>query len=214
MKGSTHLSIGLAIGAVAVTHYPFSMKNAAWYLGVAACSALSADLDGPSILNRRIRKTARWIHRSFVGLSVCSGGGLLYQYVRNGYLNQEEVFITVIIVLLGLVAKESLLRNIMVSMVGGGMLFAGIKFSWDWLIGLGIFITWVPWLTHRGLSHTIWAVMLWGAIGWELEQHLQIAGIALVSLCGYASHLIADTVTPRGVKWFYPLYKRPIRLRS
>lgn len=213
MKGSTHLSIGVAIGAAAAAHYPFSFKNSVWYLTVASLSALSADLDGPSILSRKISSAARWIHNLFIWFSVCGCLGLLYQYTMDRHLSQEGIFVTVSSVLLGFVAKKGFLRNIMISSVGGGLLFTGIMFSWDGLIGLGVFIIWVPWLSHRGLSHTIWAVLLWGAIGWEFEQHLQIEGIALVSLCGYASHLIADTLTPRGVKWLYPLYKRSVKLR-
>ncbi|RKN70094.1 hypothetical protein D7M11_31205 [Paenibacillus ginsengarvi] len=49
-------------------------------------------------------------------------------------------------------------------------------------------------------------------MGWELEHQLQIQGIMMVTIVGYLSHLIADTLTPSGVKWFYPLHKRSIKL--
>lgn len=213
MKGSTHLSIGVAIGAAAAAHYPFSIQNASIYLAVAALSALSADLDGPSILSRKIGKAAKRIHNLSMWLGVCCVAGAIYLYGASGSLSQEAIVLTVVMLLLGFVAKVGLIRNIIISCVGGAMLIGGVLLGWGWLIGLGIFVAWVPWLNHRGFSHTIWAALLWGAIGWGLEQHLELEGIALVSLLGYGSHLVADTLTPRGVKWFYPLYKRSIKLR-
>jgi inner membrane protein len=83
----------------------------------------------------------------------------------------------------------------------------------NWLMGLGLYVAWVPWLNHRGLSHTVWALIIWGAIGWGLEKQLQIQGIAAVAAFGYLSHLVADTLTPSGVKWLYPLFDRTIKLR-
>ncbi|MBW7461523.1 metal-dependent hydrolase, partial [Paenibacillus sepulcri] len=34
----------------------------------------------------------------------------------------------------------------------------------------------------------------------------------MVATAGYLSHLLADTLTPSGVKWFYPLYKKSVKL--
>lgn len=213
MKGSTHLTIGVAIGAAAATYYPFPLKNALIYLAVAALSALSADLDGPSILSRRIGKAAKQVHHLLIWLIACCVAGVMYQYVMSGVLSRESIIVTIVVLVLGFVAKEGLIRNMMISAIGGALLVVGALLGWGWLLGLGLFTAWVPWLSHRGLSHTIWAALLWGAIGWGLEQHLQLEGIALISLLGYISHLIADTLTPRGVKLFYPLYRRSIKLR-
>jgi inner membrane protein len=62
-------------------------------------------------------------------------------------------------------------------------------------------------LDHRGMTHTLWAVVLWGVIGMGLEKQLRIDGIMIVAVAGYASHLLADSLTPNGVKWLYPLIR-------
>lgn len=38
MKGSTHMAIGVAIGAAAAAHYPFTLQHAALYIAVSALS--------------------------------------------------------------------------------------------------------------------------------------------------------------------------------
>lgn len=63
------------------------------------------------------------------------------------------------------------------------------------------------------MTHTIWALIGWGAIGWGLESQSGVEGVTAVAIAGYASHLLTDTMTPSGVKWLYPLYKKPIKLR-
>jgi inner membrane protein len=83
----------------------------------------------------------------------------------------------------------------------------------NWLIGFGLFVAWAPWLKHRGMTHTIWAVPIWGIIAWGLEKQLQVEGLAITAMLGYLSHLIADTLTPSGVKWLYPLVKKSFKIR-
>ena len=118
-----------------------------------------------------------------------------------------------LLLLLGLVAKRGVIRNAIVSLTGGGLLVFGWLHGYDWLVGLGGFVVWAPWLKHRGMTHTLWALIGWGAIGWGLERQSGVVGVAAVAVAGYASHLLADTMTPSGVKWLYPLYKKPFKLR-
>lgn len=212
MKGTTHLAIGAAIGAAASAYYPFSLNNAALYLTVASFSALSADLDGASLLSSKLGKLSKLIRELLLW-----GGALMlavigYFYYTGEALHKEYTIIAGILFLLGMIAKQGVIRNTLVSAIGCILMIAGLSYALNWLIGLGLFIAWAPWLAHRGMTHTVWAVLIWGAIGWGLEQQLQIEGIAVVSAAGYLSHLIADTLTPSGVKWLYPLYKRSIKL--
>ncbi|MBD8497216.1 metal-dependent hydrolase [Paenibacillus arenosi] len=212
MKGTTHLAIGVTIGMGAAAYFPFSFKSAGLYVAISAFSALSADLDGPSLLSRRIGQLSRWIRESIVWLGAVLVAGLAYQYVINEHVNMEWTMGAFIIFLLGFITKEGIIRNAIVSLIGAVLMFIGWQSHMYWLIGFGLFVAWAPWLSHRGLTHTIWAVIFWGMIGYGLEQQLQVEGIMAVSVLGYVSHLVADTLTPRGVKWFYPLYKKSIRL--
>lgn len=212
MKGSTHLAIGAAIGVAASLYYPFNLNHTSIYLSVAAMSALSADLDGTSLLSSKLGKLSKLLRELALWSGVLLLVGTAYLYFNEHRVYPAYATIAVILCLLGFVTKEGTLRNALVSLVGCGLLYAGWITNQNWLMGFGLFVIWVPWLAHRGLTHTVWALLLWGAIGWGLEQQLRMDGITLVSVAGYASHLLADTLTPAGVRWLYPIYKKAIKL--
>lgn len=214
MKGSTHFAIGAAIGAAASLYYPFSFNNVALYMSVASFSALSADLDGTSLLSSTLGKVSRSLREIVLWSGVLLSGVTAYLYFMDDWINLTVSVVAVTLILLGFVSKEGTIRNILVSMVGLGLLYGGWYSELNWLMGLGVFVAWVPWLKHRGLTHTIWAVLLWGALGSGLENHLHVPGIMAVSIAGYVSHLLADTFTPAGVKWLFPIYKRSIKFRG
>jgi inner membrane protein len=212
MKGSTHLAIGAAIGVAASMYYPFNLNNATIYLSVAALSALSADLDGPSVLSGKLGKLSKLIRELSLWTGMLFLAGVAYLYFNEDRIHPVYPTIAVILCLLGFITKEGTIRNVLVSLVGCGLLYAGWITKQEWLMGFGLFVIWVPWLAHRGLTHTIWALLVWGAIGWGLEQQLRVEGIMAVSIAGYASHLLADTLTPAGVKWLYPIFKKSIKM--
>lgn len=212
MKGTTHLTIGVAIGAAASVYYPFTFTNAAAYVAVAALSALSADLDGPSLLSSKLSKLSKLLDGTLHWGGWLLVAAVIYLYMTDGYLNMKLAIASVAIVLLGLVAGRGSIRNGLVSLIGACLIYGGFTSGMSWLIGFGAFVAIAPWLKHRGMTHTVWAVLVWGAIGWGLEQQLQLDGITNVAVLGYLSHLVADTLTPSGVKWFYPLYKKSIKL--
>jgi inner membrane protein len=212
MKGSTHLAIGGAIGVAAILYYPVHWDNDAYYLSVAAFSALSADLDGTSLLISKLSKLSRWLRELTLWIGVLLIVGVCYLYFVQDRFYPAYAMVAVTLLLIGFVSKTGAIRNAMVSLVGCGLLYAGCTSAQTWLIGLGVVIAVAPWLKHRGMTHTVWALGIWGAIGWGLENQLRINGIMAVSIAGYASHLIADTLTPSGVKWLFPLYKKSIKL--
>lgn len=214
MKGSTHFTIGAAIGAAASLYYPFSVNNAALYLSVASFSALAADLDGASLLSSKLGKVSRGLREVVLWSGVLICGLMAYLFFTQNRINPTMTIAALTLILLGFVSKEGTIRNALVSLIGSGLLYAGWSVHLNWLIGLGIFVVWVPWLKHRGLTHTVWALLLWGALGWGLEKQLEVEGIMAVSVAGYASHLLADTLTPQGVKWLFPIYKKSIKLRG
>ncbi|CAM4430744.1 metal-dependent hydrolase [Paenibacillus tarimensis] len=213
MRGTTHLAIGTAIGGAAAAYYPFNPANAAVYMAVAVISALSADLDGPSLLSRKIGKLSKMLRTITFWSGLLSAASAVYFYFIHDYYTPATTAIALALFLLGLVMREGVIRNTLVSLVGAVLLYTSLQFNIQWLLGFGLFVIWVPWLKHRGLSHTVWALLLWILIGRELESELQIAGLTRVAAAGYLSHLLADTLTPSGVKWFYPLYKKAIKLK-
>jgi inner membrane protein len=66
---------------------------------------------------------------------------------------------------------------------------------------------WIPWLSgpieywvgHRTATHSLIATVLLALVAWPLPEGYRLALIA-----GFASHPIADMMTPAGVAWFWP----------
>ncbi|MWV43704.1 metal-dependent hydrolase [Paenibacillus sp. HJL G12] len=212
MKGSTHLAIGVAIGAAAAAHYPFTLKHAALYIAVSALSALSADLDGRSMLSSRIGQFSKWLREMLYWSGLLLIVILAWLYFTEKFFVVEYSLAALSLFLLGLIIKDGLLRNILVSAIGCLLLYYGWQHHMMWLEGFGIFVAAAPWLKHRGMTHTIWALGLWAAMGWGLQNQLQMEGIMLVATAGYMSHLVADSLTPAGVKWLYPIFKKSFKL--
>lgn len=211
MKGSTHLAIGTAIGIAAAAYYPFTFQNAALYISVAGFSALSADLDSRSILSSKLSKLSKLLHELFHWGGISLVIACLYLYFVRDFFDLTLTCVSIMIFLIGFITKEGIIRNTLVTLVGLGIIYTGSYWKLNWLMGSGLFISWAPWLKHRGMTHTIWAALIWGSIGYGMQNQLQVEGLMLVSFTSYLSHLVADTMTPAGVKWFYPLYKKAIK---
>jgi inner membrane protein len=60
------------------------------------------------------------------------------------------------------------------------------------------------WLSHRGITHTIAALLLVGAIAWYVVP----GPLAMAIVAGYASHLLADLLTIAGLPVLLPLTER------
>ncbi|MBB3114786.1 inner membrane protein [Paenibacillus phyllosphaerae] len=214
MKGRTHAIIGLTIGAAASVYYPMSVQSTALYLIVGGFSALSADLDGTNMLSSKLDKLTKAIRASVLWAGIL---GTIISAVLFWMRPEPQLVLWAAsgaAVLLGLITRHGTLRNLLVCLIGVGLFYAGVvNDHMLWLIGLGVYIAIVPWLAHRGLSHSIWAVLYWCWLGRELQNDLNYEGVALVAAAGYLSHLVADTLTPSGVKWLFPLWKKSIKLR-
>lgn len=74
----------------------------------------------------------------------------------------------------------------------------------------------VPFLTHRGITHTVWFALLAGAVlggaGWYLGEGLAPRSQLGLAAYGFAlgvltigAHILADGLTPMGVRPFEPL---------
>ncbi|MBI5671286.1 MAG: metal-dependent hydrolase [Chloroflexi bacterium] len=64
------------------------------------------------------------------------------------------------------------------------------------------------WLRHRGLTHTLLALVLLGAA----SAYFMPGSLAMATSVGYVSHLIADMMTRAGLPILWPLSAKSIHL--
>lgn len=67
---------------------------------------------------------------------------------------------------------------------------------------------------HRGLTHTpIFACMIIAALYYFLQSRIIYSDPICIGLAvGILSHLVLDTLTERGVMWFWPIISKHMRL--
>ncbi len=65
------------------------------------------------------------------------------------------------------------------------------------------------WLPHRGLTHSLLCWMALTAIWFSLCPLIDVPLILALALsAGYASHILADMTTKRGLPIFYPVWRQ------
>jgi inner membrane protein len=205
MRGSSHLAIGLITGvAVAglAPGIPFSLAG----IALAGFSSLAPDLDHPeSRLSKRLGFTQNYVRWAF------AAGALLiaaYAYLQLAPGSEQRLYYTAALAfgLIGVGMQGGSARRLALLFTGLGTVVAGLYTEQLWLSLLGTFVALAPFTTHRSWTHTIWATALWTYIGHLADQHLGWRGVALYAGTGYASHLLADTLTKSGVRWFLPIF--------
>ena len=204
MRGSSHLAIGLITGvAVAglAPGIPFSVAG----IALAGFSSLAPDLDHPeSRLSKRLGFTQKFVRWAFVGAGLLIG---VFAYLQLPASAQQRLYYTVALAfaLIGVGMQGGSARRLALLFTGLATVVAGLYTEQLWLSLLGTFVALAPFTTHRSWTHTIWATALWTYIGHLADQHLGWRGVALYAGTGYASHLVADTLTKSGVRWFLPV---------
>ena len=70
-----------------------------------------------------------------------------------------------------------------------------------------------PWLKHRGLSHSIFAIIIIYILLKQIELLTNIYNLSFWGTISYASHIfLGDIFTRQGVPLFYPLIEKKISL--
>jgi inner membrane protein len=204
LRGSAHLAIGLITGvAVAslVKGIPFSPAG----IALAGFSALAPDLDHPeSKLSHRLGFTHGYVRWAF-GAAALGLAAYAYFQLRPGPDQRLSYTAALAFGLLGVSLQGGSARKLALLFTGLATVLAGLYAQFLWLSLLGTFIALAPFTAHRTWTHTIWATALWTYIGYLADHALGWRGIAQYAGAGYASHLLADTLTKSGVRWLLPL---------
>jgi len=204
VRGSSHLAIGLitgvAIGGL-VPGVPFSAAG----IALAGFSSLAPDLDHPeSRLSKRLGFTQQYVRWAFAAGALAIAA---YTYLQLAPGKEQRLFYTVALAfgLIGVGMQGGSARKLALLFTGLATVVAGLYTEQLWLSLLGTFVALAPFTSHRSWTHTIWATALWTYIGYLANQSLGWHGVAHYAGAGYASHLLADTLTKAGVRWFLPI---------
>ncbi|RLG90110.1 MAG: hypothetical protein DRO36_06640 [Candidatus Hecatellales archaeon] len=104
-----------------------------------------------------------------------------------------------VIKIMGLSPSKELAFAAVAGLVGSTLPDIDIKFS-------GLSRT----LGHRGIVHTVWVPSGVVISYFLLQTHRLLDLSALFFAVGWLTHLIADSITPQGIRPFYPLYSGKI----
>ena len=204
MRGSSHLAIGLITGvAVAglVPGVPFSVAG----IALAGFSSLAPDLDHPgSRLSKRLGFAQNYVRWAFVVVALLLAAYTHFQ-LPIGPDRRMGFTAALAFGLIGAAMQGDSTRKLALMFTGLCTVVAGLYTGFLWLSMLGCFVAVAPFTSHRSWTHTIWAAGLWTYIGHLANQTLGWHGVALFAGGGYVSHLLADSLTKAGVKWFMPL---------
>ena len=204
MRGSSHLAIGLITGvAIAglVPGIPCSLPG----IALAGFSSLAPDLDHPdSRLSKRLGFSQHYVRWAFAAGALTLAA---YAYLQLLPGAEQRLYYTAALAfgLIGVGMQGGSARRLALLFTGLGTVVAGLYTEQLWLSLLGTFVALAPFTSHRSWTHTIWATALWAYIGYLADQHLGWHGVALFAGAGYVSHIVADTLTKAGVRWFLPI---------
>lgn len=189
MMGRTHLivSTGITLSVLHLADQHISAPDVA----AAAISSLLPDIDEPNSLLYQRTLSNRFIQTVKI-LLVISGIFLLSVAPSPVHCAIATGLIA------GSFISNRLLRKLCVSTAGVLLLFFGQSFEpWNYIAG--VLLTLIPLLSHRGMTHTLYGVILWTGILYaathSFDELIWIAGGI-----SYTIHLLCDALTNTGIR--------------
>lgn len=222
MRGKAHLGLGILAGVqtAILLHIPITIEGV-------ICSALCGllpdlDEDNSTLSNYIVSpKISKIIRNLILLLSTIFVTLLLLQVFLKARIQNTTLLCKtglglsmIIFLLLSGWITNKIVKKILMTVVGGVILISTFYFEllWTFFVVGGI-IAFIPWLKHRGWTHTVWALVGIFLFLKQLDRFYQIQ-IAYIGTAAYASHLfLGDLFTHTGVKLFYPIsytFKIPI----
>lgn len=189
--GKSHLiiSTGITLSIIGMADYKISLPVAA----VTAVSALLPDIDEPNslLVSRAIPKRLIQLFKvALVGL-----GASVY------FLGQAfapwNILLALLVGLVSFMPTRSL-RNVVMILIGAGLIVFGHSLMpWNYLIGCLLIVCAL--LPHRGLTHTVYGLVVWMLILY-FSTHQYDSAIWISGGLSYLLHLLADSITNRGIR--------------
>lgn len=203
MMGKSHLIIGT--GASLSIMQLAGVEITLPCVAIAAISSLAPDLDEPNSL--LARKAIPGILLRVLQVLLLAAG--VYIFAAELAPAPWHLVLGVLTASVSFVPGRSL-RQLAMLLIGVGLIaFLESAAPWNSVAGSILVLSAV--VQHRGFTHTFYALAGWTVLLYFAGQQADSAsGLWIAGGLGYALHLLADSLTRRGIK---PLPPLPIKLR-
>jgi inner membrane protein len=198
MTGRTHLivSTGVTVSVLQMTGLGVTIPG----FVIALISSLLPDIDEPNslLLQKSIPKSL--ILKCKIGLAAAAIGLSAYAYVQTLFLPYSYI-ISVMMIALCLV-NQRLFRQLVMAALGGLLLYMGAE-GGPWFAAIGALIMVCSVLPHRGLTHSVYGVLIWGGLLYAASIQLMMP-LYMAGAVSYSLHLLCDAFTKHGVQLLPP----------
>lgn len=210
MKGTAHVLIGAAAGAGICLYQDTSLLTIAIGATVGAVAGVIPDLDTNGLASNAVTLSKKKVKTPLflmgIGVMFYAVFQLFSGSADTSFAKQAGIGAGMLILSMIMTQKR------MLTITGAGVVMAGVALDWTWLLLFGIYVIIASFLPHRSYTHSLLGLLFFAVIAKMAQADLNLDGIYLAGITGYASHLIADMkilpMNRRGVKIFAPVWNK------
>ncbi|NHN30586.1 metal-dependent hydrolase [Paenibacillus agricola] len=209
MTGRTHLivSTGVTMSVLQLMGQGVSLPGFA----IALVSSLLPDIDEPNSLLLQKSLPKSLILKLKLALAAGGIGFMIYAYIQLFFLPYSYGIGLMMVALCWV--NQRLFRQLVMAALGGLLLYMGAE-GGPWFAVIGALLMVCSVLPHRGLTHSIYGIAIWGGLLYAASSQLNMP-LYIAGATSYSLHLLCDAFTKHGVQLFPPLkWKLRIPLMS
>ncbi|MBT2293372.1 metal-dependent hydrolase [Paenibacillus albidus] len=203
MMGKSHLiiSTGVTLSVMHLLGHEITIPAVA----VTVVSALLPDIDEPNSL--LVRKAIPEF--LLKGLQAALIGAAIYLYFAGVAEPPWNIALSLLVGSVSFLPDRRLRHLVMLLIALGLFAFAEAYDPWNVIAACVLVVSSI--VPHRGLTHTLYSVVGWGALLYFASAGMQDGdSLWIAGGMSYALHLLADSLTQRGIT---PLPPLPFKLR-
>ncbi|MFD0679855.1 MULTISPECIES: metal-dependent hydrolase [unclassified Paenibacillus] len=199
MTGRTHLIVGsgVTLSVLSLIGQPITLPAAV----VAIVSSLLPDIDEPNSLLLQKTMPKAVLNKIKLALVAAGVGFMIYCYFQSFYVPYS--YGVGVLMIGAFLIHQRLFRQLLMIVLGGLLLYLGAE-AGPWWGTIGALLMVCAVLPHRGLTHSVYGVAIWGAVLYfasiRLGESLWISGVM-----AYTLHLLCDMLTKHGIHPLPPL---------
>ncbi|MDF2963542.1 MAG: metal-dependent hydrolase [Paenibacillus sp.] len=199
MTGRTHLIVGtgVTLSVLSIIGQPVTLPGVA----VAAVSSLLPDIDEPNSLLMQKTMPKSVLNKIKLALVAAGLGFILYCYLQSFFVPYSYGIGGLMIA--ACLIHQRLFRQLLMIITGGLMLYIGGS-AGPWWASIGALLMVCAVLPHRGLTHSLYGIFIWGGVLYFASVRLQMP-LWIPGILAYTLHLLCDVLTKHGIQPLPPL---------